>query len=62
MDPGKALRIFTTILSYINERHAPWKVYQQRKNYAPWITEELKNLMSERDKWKGIIIQYQNQI
>ena len=55
LELDEALGIFNTILNNIYDRHAPWKVYQKRKNYAPWITEELKYLMSERDKWKGII-------
>ena len=32
--------------------HAPWVVFQQRKNYAPWITKETIQLMKERDDLK----------
>ena len=33
-------------------KHAPIKVIQNRTNYVPYITRELKNLMMERDNLK----------
>ena len=32
--------------------HAPWVVFQQRKDYKPWISKETKEIMDERDGWK----------
>ena len=31
------------------DRHAPRKVFQTRKHYVPYISEETKVLMAERD-------------
>ena len=54
-DLDEAVKLFTTNFNYIYDKHAPWKVYQIRKNYAPWITEEMKALMAERDRWKEVV-------
>ena len=32
--------------------HAPWIIFQQRKWFVPWLTEETKKLMVQRDKYK----------
>ena len=48
-----AVQIFTELFIQVYNRHAPWIVYQKRKYYVPWITEELQCLMKERDKWKS---------
>ena len=42
----------TKKLDYILNQHAPWIVFQLRKNFCPWLTEETKELMKERDTWK----------
>ena len=49
-DINQAVQIFTQKLNSIYDQHAPWIVYQKQKNYAPWITHDMKNLMSERDE------------
>ena len=54
-DLNLAVELFTSYLNFVYYNHAPWRIYQRRKNYAPWITEDLKNLMTERDKWKEIV-------
>ena len=56
-DLNQAVETFTTTLHHIYDKHAPWKTFQKRKNYAPWVTEEMKNLMQERDYWKQIVKQ-----
>ena len=55
LDLDEAVKIFTQKLNEIYNQHAPWTVYQKRKNHAPWIMQELKDLMRERDKWKGTL-------
>ena len=42
------IRLFTQVLN----QQAPWTIYQQRKRYAPWVTEATKNLMKARDDLK----------
>ena len=37
-DVDVATEIFTEKFRYILNQHAPWIIYQQRKNYTPWIT------------------------
>ena len=41
-------KVFTSILS----KHAPLKVLQNRSNYVPHITDEIKTLMKIRDELK----------
>ena len=36
---------------------APIKNFQVRTNYAPWLTQETKDLMAERDKVQGLAAQ-----
>ena len=51
-DLDTATEIFTSKLRNILNIHAPWIIFQQRKFFAPWITEETKMLMKERDLLK----------
>ena len=37
----------------ILDMHAPWVVYQKRKNYAPWLTSTTLKIMAERDAAKA---------
>ena len=41
-----------TIANMVLDKHAPWIVYQQRKHYAPWLTQDTLKLMKERDDLK----------
>ena len=43
---------FARKFRYILNVHAPWVKIQQRKTFSPWITEETKELMKQRDLWK----------
>ena len=54
-DLDQAVEIFSKLFNDIYDIHAPWKVYQRRKNYAPWVTEELKLLIQSRDHWKEVV-------
>ena len=45
--------IFSQLFKNILDQHAPLKVIQNRNNYIPYISSELKELMNERDKLKG---------
>ena len=47
-----AVDILTRKINFVLDQHAPWKVFQLRKNFCPWVTEETKELMKERDSWK----------
>ena len=51
-DLDTATDTFTRKLRYILNVHAPWIVFQQRKFFVPWLTEETKQLMLQRDKFK----------
>ena len=35
-----AVKIFTYLFRGVLDAHAPWKVYQQRHKFSPWITDE----------------------
>ena len=49
-DVNKAAELFTQILGDILDRHAPVKVFQTRTNFAPWLSDETKNIMKERER------------
>lgn len=38
------------VIRQIADRHCPLKVYKNRKQQTPWLTEELLELMFERDR------------
>ena len=50
--PEEATEAFTRIFSKIIDNHAPIKVFLTRNNYAPWLSEETKALMKERNQFK----------
>ena len=49
-DANEAAEIFTSKLNKILDRHAPVKTFQTRTNFAPWLSDETKQLMKERDR------------
>ena len=51
-DVDEATDCFTRKFRFILNEHAPWTRIQQRKTFCPWITEETKELMKQRDQWK----------
>ena len=51
-DVDLATECLTRKFRYVLNVHAPWVRVQQRKSFAPWITEETKELIKQRDIWK----------
>ena len=39
---------------WILDRHAPIRIFQMRKNYSPYLSEETEHLISARNSWKGL--------
>ena len=52
LDLDEAVQLFTYKYKDIFNKHAPWIIYQQRKHFSPWITEELKNMINSRNLYK----------
>ena len=52
VDASCAAQEFSTIFARILDNHAPVKIFQTRKNYSPWLSEEIKEIMKERNKLK----------
>lgn len=48
-DPDMALSMFIENFCYLADKHAPLKRFTVKKNYAPWLDNELNVAMSERD-------------
>ena len=48
----EAVPVFTRKFVDVLNCHAPWVIFQLRKFYSPWITEETKKLIKERDEFK----------
>ena len=42
----------------ILDRHAPVKIFQVRKNYTPYLSEETKQLMAARKNWKEVATKF----
>ena len=51
-DLDLATEIFTYKFKSVLDIHAPWIRYQQRKFFCPWLTEEMRKLMIQRDRVK----------
>ena len=34
-------------------KHAPWIIFQQRKKFTPWVTDETMTIMKQRDEAKA---------
>ena len=50
--PDEAVEAFTQSSCKVLDHHAPIKVIQNRKDYVPYISPHLSNLMVERDQLK----------
>ena len=48
-DPGIAVEVLSQFLSCILDTVAPVRKFQVRKNYCPWLTNETKWLISDRN-------------
>ena len=47
-----AARLFQNIFSEVLDRHAPVKIFQTRKNYVPYLSDDMKRQLKERDVLK----------
>ena len=52
IDLDQAVDIFTRKFRDVLNVHAPWVIFQKRRNFTPWLTTETKELMRQRDMWK----------
>ena len=52
VDVDDAASLLTSKLVEVLNLHAPWIVFQQRKNFVPWLTPETVQMMKERDMCK----------
>ena len=51
-DPNQAAQEFSKIFSRILDNHAPIKIFQTRRNYLPWLSEDMKASMKKRNEIK----------
>ena len=51
-DVNEAIEDFTNVFNEILDKFAPLKVIQNRNNYIPYISKEIKELMQERNRLK----------
>ena len=52
-DVDSATYLFTEKFKLVLNRHAPWIIFQVRRNFRPWLTEKTKELITQRDMWKA---------
>ena len=48
-DVDEATELFTQKLTNILDKMVPMKIYQTRRKFVPWLSEETRKLMKERD-------------
>ena len=60
-DVELAAELFTNRFRSVLDMHAPWIVFQHRKFYKPWISQQTIQLMNERDELKRKAINLSNQ-
>ena len=46
----EAAALLTAKLVTVLNHHAPWIIYQERKNFTPWIQSETLAMMRKRDE------------
>ena len=51
-DPDTASATFEEIFKNILDKYAPIKIFQTRKNYAPWLSDETKKMIDKRNELK----------
>jgi hypothetical protein len=51
-DADVASEHFSKIFGSILDDHAPMKIFQTRKNYAPWLSDAMKEEIKERNSLK----------
>ena len=61
-DIDSAASVFQERFLEILNHHAPIKIFQTRKHYVPFLTEETKKLMEERDALKKVATENQDEI
>ena len=49
-DPSTAADLLCSKFASITDKYAPVKIIQNRRHYVPYITQDLKNLMDQRDQ------------
>ena len=52
-DVDLAVDIFTRKFREVLNKHAPWIIFQQRKKFTPWVTDETMTIMKQRDEAKA---------
>ena len=54
LDVDEAAYVLTQKIVSVLDIHAPWIVFQKRKNYVPWVTDATIKLIKERDQVKTL--------
>ena len=52
-DIDNQVTIFENIHKEIIDKHAPMRTFRVTRPATPWLTEDIKKLMDERDKYKN---------
>ena len=60
-DASKAASLLTSKITSVLDRMAPMKTVQIRTNYNPWLSQQTKNLMRDRDQLQQIAAETNNQ-
>ena len=61
-DPDEAVEIFTTKVNFILDQMAPMKTFQTTSKYCPWLTEEAKVMIKDRNTAQEHFSENKNEI
>ena len=54
-DASEAAQLFTNKINSILDQMAPVKTFQTSSKYCPWLAEETKNMITERNKAQKLV-------
>ena len=59
-DPNSAVELLSNKITAILDIMAPMKTFQVRTNYNPWLSQETKRMIDERDRLHKLAVDTQN--
>ena len=61
-DVNKLVERFSTVFSFMVEKHAPLRQIRVSEKYCPWINADLKRLIRTRDRLKRFAVKHKSQV
>ena len=62
LDTENKVTVFNNIITELFDKHAPYKQFRPKFGRTPWLTEEIKKIMDDRDTFKIIFNRDRNNV